>query len=1145
MARNEVNLVITAEDLARGVIGGTTRDLRTLEAQGGRTTASFSSMATSAKGFLSTLTRIGFAAIGLQAITTAVSGLGRAIFGANIDLERFELQFETLLGSVDEARDRLGELVEFGLKTPFELPEVVEASRQLQIFGGDVLATGDSLRTIGDAAAATGQGFQAVAFWTGRLNSMLKNNQPAGEALLRLQEMALVSGELRIEIEQLVKSGEGLAAFDLFMASMESSFGGGMDRLAASVGGAASNIADGIFKMRAAFFGGLFEDIRPLVQGFSDFLSSDGFLTSMERWGLVLADAISGVGSVVGDIGGDLIIVLETISPALTFVAETALGLGAALEALTPAVAAVVAAFTVREIVAWGSALAQVSAIARQQGAPGMALLRQQTLETGKAFVTSARNQAIFGAGLLGLSQAVDNTAASIGLMTAGATALGFAFGGPLGAGVAGSVTLLTQLTKAFGDTRTEAEKLETAVNDVTEALRLQRLAQAFDETTTLIDQIKRVVQARQDEILTTRELNEEWGDLSLGARDLTQAEISALTAGRAATDVRVAEEQALRILSAALQGEEIDLKRVNEATRILNLTDEDIVKLLPEFADGLGDVREELVAIIPPIGAVEAALDRLKMGFREVSIETAIAASFTERMVDGQLTAVLSFERLQQNILDQQQARREAMFLVGLGQGIGNTGFDMSGALGRPGSAFEFPDTATGGAARIVEDLTPIQQALEFLDNEAQTASVTLGDLIDDIGRYAMAAEIAGDTTLASFINAISRMPLTVDEASDALGSLLQRFGELEKVDLEKLTQEAIASVDFLGDALVTALQREQEAIRDAAIAAIDAQVFLARNLADTRIEEAERARDAEIASLEATRDAAVKALEAQLDVVRDEGTAEQKAALERRLRIAFDARDRADIQKQLRELERRERQTAIRDEISDIKTAAIDEIQAVKNRFIEQKETEEAALAQSLAVLEAQRVFAENTYSRMTDDFFLQSQVRELLMNNEQEEMIDILESFFPEWEIAGFTFGQMLIDGLIRSGVLDFITGIGVPGGGTAFPSGGSGGSGGGGGSDGGGGTNQANMTPPPGVIDLGGGFWLWPDGSITRPDGSIFKEPGDSGPGAGGGAAGPDSITGSSTGDVFLDGNKVGVIMSRRNTQAAFEVGVKVD
>lgn len=88
-----------------------------------------------------------------------LAGGAAAAFKKSIDeaakMEGFQVGFKVLLGSAEAAADRMKELAKFAADTPFELPEVAQASRTLQTLTQGALATGAGLTLVGDVASGT------------------------------------------------------------------------------------------------------------------------------------------------------------------------------------------------------------------------------------------------------------------------------------------------------------------------------------------------------------------------------------------------------------------------------------------------------------------------------------------------------------------------------------------------------------------------------------------------------------------------------------------------------------------------------------------------------------------------------------------------------------------------------------------------------------------------------------------------------------------------------------------------------------------------------------------------------------------------------------------------------------------------------
>jgi hypothetical protein len=163
----------------------------------------------------------GFGRIGRSMMSSLFSGAKWAVAGGGAALgaliyksvstagtfEQIELQFQTLFKSAEKAKGWVDELRDLAIKLPVELEDLAQASRLMEVFAGGVLNTAESLTLLTDMASATNQEIESVAFWVGRAYSMISAGRPFGEAAMRLQEMGLVSGTTRNELEKLTKAG--------------------------------------------------------------------------------------------------------------------------------------------------------------------------------------------------------------------------------------------------------------------------------------------------------------------------------------------------------------------------------------------------------------------------------------------------------------------------------------------------------------------------------------------------------------------------------------------------------------------------------------------------------------------------------------------------------------------------------------------------------------------------------------------------------------------------------------------------------------------------------------------------------------------------------------------------------------------------
>jgi hypothetical protein len=273
------------------------------------------------KGVKTSLGSIGSVA---GSVTTALAGMGAAGaagLGAFIissskaasNVESLTMQFETLLGGADAAGKRMEEITKFAASTPFEIAELASTSKLLQTLGGDLLATGDGLRMVGDAAAISGQPIAEVGLHIGRVFNAITSGTSAGESIGRLQELGLMSGTVKRQFEDLaaaqkkgeaqtLTSAQALAKLREVFASTD----GAMARLAATTGSKLSNLRDNVSQLQVAFGTGFNNGFRDALDATNNFLPQlqAKFTEAGEIVGSAISDAVAGDYERFGLIGG-------------------------------------------------------------------------------------------------------------------------------------------------------------------------------------------------------------------------------------------------------------------------------------------------------------------------------------------------------------------------------------------------------------------------------------------------------------------------------------------------------------------------------------------------------------------------------------------------------------------------------------------------------------------------------------------------------------------------------------------------------------------------------------------------------------------------------------------------------------------------
>tara|TARA_R110002110_G_scaffold52498_3_gene152774 strand:+ start:60 stop:1781 length:1722 start_codon:yes stop_codon:yes gene_type:complete len=238
--------------------------------------------------------------VGVLAVA-ALGAIGIAVKTA-FDFELAQKQFEVLLGSVEKAKARFQELKELSAGTPFELKNLIEASKTLEGFGLKGDKNVKALRMIGDAAAALDpQKLEEMALAFGRLFTGASVGL-TGEPTMRLLELKVLAPKTKIEIDRLSKSaGNFDKVMDMARADMMR-FTGGMAQLSTTGHGLFSTLKDN-WTISLAAFGDEFMDLskntmRSFIQKLTD-LRNNG---SIKAWAESAVKSLSTVKSLLADI---------------------------------------------------------------------------------------------------------------------------------------------------------------------------------------------------------------------------------------------------------------------------------------------------------------------------------------------------------------------------------------------------------------------------------------------------------------------------------------------------------------------------------------------------------------------------------------------------------------------------------------------------------------------------------------------------------------------------------------------------------------------------------------------------------------------------------------------------------------------------
>jgi tape measure domain-containing protein len=201
---------------------------------------------------LSAITTAGkIAAVGLGALAVAGIKSGLATAGA---MEQAKISFDTLLGSTDKATEHLKDLTAFAANTPFELPGLIQADKQLIGAGESAKKTLKTLTAWGDASGALGQTQEQFARTMLAVTQAMGKGKLQGEELMQITEagipiwsiLAKAMGKSIPELQKLSQKGQLLTKDVLpkLEAQMEKDYGGAMAKQAMTLNGLWSTFKD-------------------------------------------------------------------------------------------------------------------------------------------------------------------------------------------------------------------------------------------------------------------------------------------------------------------------------------------------------------------------------------------------------------------------------------------------------------------------------------------------------------------------------------------------------------------------------------------------------------------------------------------------------------------------------------------------------------------------------------------------------------------------------------------------------------------------------------------------------------------------------------------------------------------------------------
>ena len=264
-----------------------------------------------------------------QAISKVVDGFKELVGGAvdyQKSMEYYTTSFTVMTGSAEKASETVQKLSDIGATTPFDMPQLADATSLLMNFGFSADDAVDSMMMLGDISQGNAEKLDTIARAFGKMNSAQKVSLESINMMIDagfnpLQEISEKTGESMQSLYDRISKGK--MSVDEITESMKRSTSEGgkyfqsMDAQSQTLDGRLSTLSDTVNSK-------LGESLQPILQKAADEWIPN-VTTAIDNMDMdsvvtVIDEIISGVGDLFGfimDNGGTIISLVAGIGTAM------------------------------------------------------------------------------------------------------------------------------------------------------------------------------------------------------------------------------------------------------------------------------------------------------------------------------------------------------------------------------------------------------------------------------------------------------------------------------------------------------------------------------------------------------------------------------------------------------------------------------------------------------------------------------------------------------------------------------------------------------------------------------------------------------------------------------------------------------------
>ena len=253
-------------------------------------------------------------------LTTPLIALGTAGVKYNAQMEDFEANLTTLLGSADKAKDMLNDLKEMANTTPFETSDLLEATQMMLGFGLAADKTQGYLQTLGDISMGNSEKLMSLTRAFSQIGAAGKAtmediNQMIDAGFNPLQIMSEKTGKSMADLREEVSDGK-ISFEDIAEAMEDATSEGGryykaMEKASKTMNGKLSTALDAL----KTALGNLTQSLLPIVTK---------VVEKITEWANAFANLDQETQQTILTIAG----VAMAIGPVLTVVGKLSTGIG-------------------------------------------------------------------------------------------------------------------------------------------------------------------------------------------------------------------------------------------------------------------------------------------------------------------------------------------------------------------------------------------------------------------------------------------------------------------------------------------------------------------------------------------------------------------------------------------------------------------------------------------------------------------------------------------------------------------------------------------------------------------------------------------------------------------------------------------------